>query len=211
MHDTLAQSFAGVSYHLQGLRKAVREEDNNPETLAEELDIAYEMVAGTHREASALISALHPNAQTQSDLLSLIENAALQMFEKHGPLINLHRRGVVRPLPPSLADVLFRVALEAVANVLRHSQATSIDLIMEYTPTSVELVIEDDGCGFTPEPAKFGFGLQSMKRRCDSVNAILRIESNPGDGTRIAVTSQARPLYSFRFWRLLRAWRLRSY
>jgi len=210
MHDTLAQSFAGVSYHLQGLRKAVREEENNLETLVEELDIAYEMVAGTHREASALISALHPIAQTQSDLLSLIESAALQMFEKHGPLINLHRRGVVRPLPPSLADVLFRVALEAVANVLRHSAATIIDLTMIYTPTSVELVIEDDGCGFVPEPADFGFGLQSMKRRCDSVKAMLTIESKPGDGTRIAVTSQTPPLYGFRFWRLLKAWTLRS-
>jgi signal transduction histidine kinase len=210
MHDTLAQSFAGVSYHLQGLRKAVHEENNNPETLAQELDIAYKMVAGTHREASALIAALHPNAQTQSDLLSLIEGAALQMFEKRGPLINLHRRGVVRFLPPSLADVLFRVGLEAVANVLRHSEAKSIDLTMVYTPTSVELVIEDNGCGFIPESAKFGFGLQSMKRRCDSVNAKLTIESNPGKGTRIAVTSETRSFSGFRFWRLLTAWMPRS-
>jgi signal transduction histidine kinase len=205
MHDTLAQSFAGVSYHLQGLRKMVRLEEHRPDTLAQELDVAYEMVSGTHREASALIAALHPNAQTHGDLLSLIEGAALQMFDKRGPLINLHRRGIVRSIPPALADVLFRVALEAVANVLRHSEATSIDLTMAYTTTSIRLVIKDNGHGFTPTSTRFGFGLQSMKHRCDSVRAKLTIESKPGDGTRITVISEARPPFS---WRLLRALKL---
>jgi signal transduction histidine kinase len=199
MHDTLAQSFAGVSYHLQGLRKFVREEKGYPAPLVEELDLAYEMVAGTHREASALIAALHPNSQAHGDLLTLIEGATLQMFDRRGPLINLHRCGETRSLPPALADVFFRVALEAVANVLRHSQATVINLTMLYTSSTVSLVIADNGRGFVPEPDHFGFGLRTMKRRCNSVDARLAIESQPGEGTRITVTleNQRRRLF---FW-----------
>jgi Histidine kinase/Domain of Unknown Function (DUF1080) len=211
MHDTLAQSFAGVSYHLQGLRKLVREEDHNPAILAQELDLAYQMVAGTHREASALISAFHPNSQRQGGLLGLIESAMLQMFEKRGPLISRHSQGTVRPLPPALSDVLFRVALEAVANVMHHSEATCIDLTMVYTPTYVRLIIEDNGRGFSPEPANFGFGLQSMKHRCDSVNAQLTIESEPGAGTKITVTSEARPPFSFGIGRFFAARKLRHF
>lgn len=199
MHDTLAQSFAGVSYHLQGLRKLVREEKDYPDPLVEELDLAYEMVAGTHREASALIAALHPNAQARGDLLTLIEDATLQMFDRRGPLINLHRHGETRSLPPALADVLFRVALEAVANVLRHSQATVIDLTLIYTSSTVSLVIEDNGRGFVPELGNLGFGLQAMKRRCNSVDARLTIDSKPGDGTRITVTSEDQRRHRF-FW-----------
>jgi signal transduction histidine kinase len=198
MHDTLAQSFAGVSYHLQGLRKLVREEKGYPGALIEELDLACEMVAGTHREASSLISALHPDAQTRGDLLSLIERAALQMFEKRGPLINLHRHGEPRALPPALADVMFRVALEAIANVLRHSQATVIELTMDSASSGVSLVIEDNGRGFDPDPGKFGFGLQTMKRRCETVEARLTIESKPGYGTKITVTSESQKRH--RFW-----------
>jgi signal transduction histidine kinase len=199
MHDTLAQSFAGVSYHLQGLRKLVREEKGYPGALIEELDLACEMVAGTHREASSLISALHPDAQAHDDLLSLIERAALQMFETRGPLINLHRRGEPRSLPPALADVMFRVALEAIANVLRHSQATVIELTTDWASSGVSLVIEDNGRGFDPDPDKFGFGLQAMNRRCTKVDARLTIESKPGYGTKITVTSESQKRR--RFWR----------
>jgi signal transduction histidine kinase len=197
MHDTLAQSFAGISYHLQGLRKLVREEKGYPTPLIEELDVACEMVAGTHREASALISALHPDAQADGDLLSLIEDATLQMFEKRGPLINLHRHGEPRLLAPALADALFRVALEAVANILRHSQATIIELTMDYDLSGVSLVIEDNGRGFVPNPDKFGFGLQAMKSRCNTVHARLTIESQPGSGTRITVRSESKKRIRF--------------
>ena len=189
IHDTLAQSFAGVSYHLQGLRKLVRNGAPTADSLMEELDVAYEMVAGTHREASVIIAALHPSAHKDGDLLMLIERAASNLLEKHGPEIRGHRRGNPRPLPPAVADVLFRVALEAVANIFRHSQATVVDLSMIFTSTEVTLIIEDNGVGFTVDPTKLGFGLQTMQKRCSSIRACLSIDSSPGKGTKLAVTA----------------------
>jgi signal transduction histidine kinase len=190
IHDTLAQSFAGVSYHLQGLRKLVREAKSSQEALAEELDTAYEMVAGTHREASAIIATLHPSAHKDGDLLKLIERAASSLFEKHGPQVRSHRHGEPRPLSPAIADALFRVALEAVANILRHSQATTVDLSMNFTSTEVMLTIEDNGVGFRPEPSALGFGLRSMQKRCSTVRARLHIASEPGKGTRLTITAR---------------------
>lgn len=189
IHDTLAQSFAGVSYHLQGLRKLVRNGEPTADSLLEELDVAYEVVAGTHREASVIIAALHPSAHKDGDLLTLIERATSNLLEKHGPEIRGHRRGNPRPLPPAVADVLFRVALEAVANILRHSQATVVDLSMIFTSTEVTLVIQDNGVGFIANPTNLGFGLQTMRERCSSIKANLVIDSSPGSGTRLAVTA----------------------
>jgi signal transduction histidine kinase len=190
IHDTLAQSFAGVSYHLQGLRKLVRNGKPTAASLMEELDVAYEMVAGTHREASVIIAALHPSAHKDGDLLMLIERATSNLLDMHGPTIRAHRRGNPRPLPPAVADVLFRVALEAVANILRHSQATAVDLSMIFTSTAVTLVIQDNGVGFTADPTNLGFGLQSMQERCSSIRACLTIDSSPGNGTRLAITAR---------------------
>jgi signal transduction histidine kinase len=190
MHDTLAQSFAGVSYHLQGLRKLVREGEPSTSSLVEELDIAYEMVAGTHREASAIIAALHSTAHNDGDLLTLIARAAASLLDKHGPEIRLNRRGEACALPPVVSDVLFRVALEAMANVLRHSQATTVDLSMIFTVTEVTLVIQDNGTGFTVNPAQLGFGLQTMQKRCSSIRARFAVDSKPGGGTRITVAAR---------------------
>ncbi|MES2393038.1 MAG: histidine kinase, partial [Acidobacteriota bacterium] len=192
MHDTLAQSFAGVSYHLQGLRQLVRDGETFEGSLLEELDVAYEIVAGTHREASAIIAALHPSAHKDGDLLTLIERAVSNLLETHGPKINVQRLGDARPLPPGIADVLFRVALEAVANVLRHSKATAVDLSMKFSSTDVTLTIHDNGVGFLPDPGSLGFGLQTMQKRCSSVRAQLAIDSAPGCGTSITVTAHHR-------------------
>lgn len=189
MHDTLAQSFAGVSYHLQGLRKLVRSGPASNTDLAGELDLAYEMVAGTHHEASAIIAALHPAARADGDLLVSIERAALRMLEKHGPVVRTHRRGEPRPLAPAVSDVFFRVALEAVANILRHSQAETVDLHMTFTPAQVTLSIEDDGVGFSAQPERAGFGLGTMRRRCATIHAQLAIDSEPGNGTKVSVTA----------------------
>ena len=61
MHDTLAQSFAGIGFHLQGMRNMVRSGTPNG-NLTEKLDLACDIVAQTHRDASAGIAALHPEA-----------------------------------------------------------------------------------------------------------------------------------------------------
>jgi signal transduction histidine kinase len=199
MHDTLAQSFAGVSYHLQGLRKLAREEHGDAEPLVHELDVAYQMVAGTHREASALIAALHPDANKQDDLLTLIEHATTQMLDRGGPLLRLHREGDPRSLKPASTDVLFRVGLEAVANILRHSQATAIDLSMMFTPSTITLVVADNGVGFTLNAAQLGFGLQTMYRRCASIGATLDVKTQSGAGTTVSATLRDRPARWFIF------------
>ncbi len=188
VHDTLAQSFAGISYRLQGLRKRARAGRLPPHVLAEELEEVYEVVAGTHREASAIVAALHPSAREEGDLLTLIERASANLLSKNGPAVRTQRNGEPYVLQPAVTDALFRVAMEALANVLRHSQATIVKLSMNFTPGLVTMMIEDNGVGFSPELAKSGFGLQTMEKRCTSIRASLAIVSEPGKGTRLSVS-----------------------
>ena len=76
---------------------------------------------------------------------------------------------------------------EALTNVAKHAGATSVSILLTRTPSSVRLVIEDDGEGFDPRTARDGgLGLPGMRERVALLDGRLRIESAPGKGTTLA-------------------------
>ena len=93
-----------------------------------------------------------------------------------------------RRLPPEAETAFYRVAQEALNNILKHAHATRVDVILEQRADDVMLVIEDDGIGFDPAEANLapqGLGLTGMRERAALVGATLEIESTPGQGTAI--------------------------
>lgn len=94
-------------------------------------------------------------------------------------------------LPPAAEIALFRIAQEALTNVARHAHATEVTLALESGRDSVVLTIADNGSGFDPEvpvvEPKASLGLVNMRERAESVGARLRVESAPGQGTRVIV------------------------
>jgi signal transduction histidine kinase len=84
---------------------------------------------------------------------------------------------------------LYRVAQEAVGNSLRHAGARRVQITLTTTPSSVRLVVEDDGRGFEPHQAPTGrFGLAGMNERIGLLGGVLHIRSAPGAGTQIEAT-----------------------
>jgi signal transduction histidine kinase len=196
MHDTLAQSFAGVGYVLQSVRKSVGDK-GMPETLLNDLDIACEMVTGAHREASASIAAMHPDAHLENDLLAMLEHATHAMVEGVSLPITLIREGDARRLSPRVNDVLFRVGMEAVSNVLRHANASHLIMALTFTRRQVTFRIEDDGVG-TTEKDKEGFGIKGMHHRCQSIGATLEVHARPGAGRTVRISVPDRPPHLLR-------------
>lgn len=189
MHDTLAQALAGVGFKLQGIRRSMRESRVVPAPILEEMNSTYDMVAGTHREASASIEALHPASQRDGDLLTLLERSVFSMLDNNSLPVITERLGVPRPLSPVVADTLFRVGREAIANVLRHSGATKISLTLEYRYRNLVLSVADNGRGFAAGQVKRGFGLRSIERRCEEIRAKVEICSSLQCGCTVKVTS----------------------
>jgi signal transduction histidine kinase len=94
----------------------------------------------------------------------------------------------IRALPPAHAQVVLRVAQEAMHNALRHSAAQRIELTLApLGRRGAVLTVADDGVGFDPcdDTALRGLGLQSMRQRADSVGVRVRVESSPGQGTTV--------------------------
>lgn len=188
MHDTLTQSFAGVGFHLQSMRKGLRELGLVPAPLMRKLDAACEMTAHTHREASARISTLHSTVQQDGDLLMLLRRSTLAMLSGDLLPITLERSGEPRHISMAVYDVLFRIGCEAAANVLHHSGATEMALSLHYGYREVTLTIADNGCGIHGNERK-GLGLQSMMSRGARVGAVVDIRSAPGQGTVVTVVA----------------------
>jgi len=203
MHDTLAQSFAGVGFHLQGVRSSVRSGMLTTPDVVDKLTLACELITRTHRDASAEIAALHPGIDDGSDLLTLLERCAYTMLEgKHIP-IRLIRQGTSRELSLAVRDALFHIGREAITNVLRHACAESITMRMRSEFRMMTLEIIDDGRGFDYEKHADDFGLRGMRSRSAEIGAKLEIISDIGYGTSIRVLApyraRRRPT-RMRFW-----------
>ena len=83
-------------------------------------------------------------------------------------------------------QTLFRVAQEALANVVRNSGAKSVEVDLFYDADRLVLHVSDDGYGFDPAKATGdGFGLRSMSERLAKLGGHVDVESAPGKGTRV--------------------------
>jgi signal transduction histidine kinase len=87
---------------------------------------------------------------------------------------------------------VYRVVQEALHNVAKHAQATSVSINMQRDNGSVKLLVEDDGVGFQPRFASssrgHSFGLAGIKERVGMLGGVVKVVSGKGKGTRLEVT-----------------------
>jgi chemotaxis family two-component system sensor kinase Cph1 len=94
-------------------------------------------------------------------------------------------------LPPRVETALYRIAQEALTNVVRHAQARNVGVLLEVRDTFVLLIIEDDGKGFDvswtmgSHVHQGNLGLYGMRERAALLGGTLTVESAPGEGTSV--------------------------
>jgi signal transduction histidine kinase len=181
MHDTLAQSFAGIGFQLQ----AIRDEIDDRSAIDRELDLASTLVRRSHEEARRNIAALRPELLESVGLLQALERSAKSMVAGGTITITTFSSGEAHGIPVRISDTLFRIGQEALANAVRHSDPTTLLISLVYRETALELIIEDNGRGFTVGADSDGFGIRGMKKRADGISADLSIQSTPGKGTAV--------------------------
>jgi signal transduction histidine kinase len=189
MHDSLSQSFAGIGFQLRAVRNLLVRNGSTVDshTLLEELNITSELVRHSHDEARRSISSLRPEVLEANGLLAALEQSARRTVARGAVTVEATCSGEPRPLPLRVLDALFGVGQEAIANAIHHGHPGSIHITMEYEISSVTLLLEDDGIGFSHQPEGGGYGIAGIRRRADAVHGILNIDSAPGRGTRISV------------------------
>jgi hypothetical protein len=96
---------------------------------------------------------------------------------------------------PALGGLsLLRLLREGSNNILKHAFSRSVSFRFGFTPQTCELVLEDDGCGFQPDPARSGRGLRHMRQRVEELGGTLRLNAGLCQPQQLSTTNPARAL-----------------
>lgn len=208
MHDTLAQSFAGLGFQLETLC----EEAELGSSMRTQLESTVDLVRFGHMEARRNIAALRPGNLEQMGLAKALEQAAQKIIQGGPIAVSVLVRGDPKQIPLRIGDALFRIGQEAIANAVRHGRPRTIQLRLVYGRDSVKLTVRDDGDGFSPQGEGSGFGIRGMKRRADGIAASFRLHSSPGHGTSVAVRAMLpQTILSSWWWQTMRKGMWRSW
>lgn len=186
IHDTLAQGLSGLVLQLQGVDRYVTDD---PGLAKDELREAIRLARHTLQEARRSVWEFRASALDQVSLEDAVR-AEAEVLAEAGIEADFGLEGEATALGAEAEHNLYRIAQEALANVRRHSSARRVRVTLRYLPEAVELVVEDDGVGFsTAREVEAGhFGLMGMRDRARLVGGTLNVESTPGLGTRIQAT-----------------------
>jgi signal transduction histidine kinase/ligand-binding sensor domain-containing protein len=193
LHDTLIQGFSGVTMQMQALAGRLTAQERK--ALEEIIRDAAYCLTETRRS----VGDLRARQTGESGLASEIERLGHHAAEAGGFKLKVHVDRVPPELPAGVEYNLVRIAQEALANAMNHSQGQSIKLILRYRRNALGLSIVDDGMGFEPgagaNPFPGHYGLIGMRERARDIGAEFTIESARGRGTavRVAVPLSGRP------------------
>lgn len=194
IHDTLAQGLAAVALHLESA-EALLDAGSGREKVERTVHQALELTRSNLEEARRSVLDLRAAPLEGRTLADALQDLAERTTAKEGVDVAFSAVGGSRPLPVRVETGLYRVAQEALRNVVQHAQASHVRLQLTTQPDELRLVIEDDGRGFDPdEVAGDRFGLVGLNERAKLLGGALRLETGPGEGTRLEVTLPAEAL-----------------
>jgi len=216
LHDTLLQSFQGLTLHFQRARNLL------PDRTAEAIETLDAALDGAEEAIVEGRDAIHDLRSPTTAAKSLAEEISLfgeELVSKGTNTIKpvefrIVVEGSARSMRPNLHTEVFRIAREALRNAFSHSQGQLIETEMAYTESLFRLRIRDDGKGIDPgervRAEKTGHsGLRGMRERAELVGGEFEVWSEPGAGTEIELRIPASIAYetviapsrSRQFWR----------
>ena len=192
IHDDIGQRVALLAIELDLVRKELA--GNSP--LQERMERAQMATDELGSDLHQLSHALHSSKLQYLGLSAALRELCKRIADKHSLAVQLECDENKLILGEDEALALFRVAQEALNNVVRHSQATRAKVSLLGGPNDVRLVVYDDGQGFDPSTRSGGIGLIGMRERLRAVGGDFQIVTAQDGGTEVhaTVTMQSRPL-----------------
>jgi PAS domain S-box-containing protein len=190
IHDGLAQDLASLRFKVRLWHDLL---DRDPAQMHAELDELRELLGEKIRGVRRSIFALRPVALDELGFYPALRRFVSDFGEQNQLHVDLHIPRHERRLPPALEPVLFRIVQEALNNVGKHAQASTVwvELALE-PPGSVTLSVQDDGVGFDPQDldqaVRYGhLGLKQMRERVEDLEGAFALQSQVGKGTQVRV------------------------
>jgi PAS domain S-box-containing protein len=187
LHDDVSQQLAGLSIALSSLRRRV-EELRGGEGLEADVRALHQRTSTLAQNVRHLSHDLHPTVLRHAGLVAALTSHCAELERAHGTVLSCRAEGDFGSLAPEVALCFYRIAQEALRNVIAHSGARRAEVSLLRTGSDAEITIVDDGAGFdvarSLELGK-GLGLVSIRERARLVGGTIFVASGANKGTRV--------------------------
>ena len=184
LHDSVSQALYGIAL---GARTARAQLDRDPAKAKDPIEYTLQLAEAGLAEMRALIFELRPESLKTDGLVAALTKQAAAVRARHHLDVRTELCEEMEHMPFEAKEALYRIAQEALHNIVKHARATHVDLKLVCEGGDVALLeICDDGVGFDSQGTFPGhLGLKSMRERVMRVGGGFSIKSEPGEGTRI--------------------------
>jgi two-component system nitrate/nitrite sensor histidine kinase NarX len=188
LHDAVTQTLFSASLIAEAMPRVWAQDPEQGRRGLEELRC---LTRGAAAEMRTLLVELRPAALTEKPLGELLRHLTEAVAGRTRVPVELRVEGD-SILRPDVQIALYRITQEALNNVAKHAAASAVTVELACRPDRTMLQIHDNGSGFqASDLAPDRFGLEIMRERAHGIGAVIKIESQPGKGTRIRVAWHA--------------------
>ncbi len=192
LHDDVNQRLAMLTVDVATLEGQL---PGGSEAVGRGLRSIQDRLAELSDDVRHLAYEYHPSILDDLGLAIALQRLVDEFALRSGITGSFKHDNVSTALPQPVASCLYRIAQESLGNIVKHAKASRVEVVLSQERDGISLSVRDDGKGFSSDNLNSrspGLGLISMKERVRLVNGSLRIESEPGCGTRLQVWVPAR-------------------
>jgi PAS domain S-box-containing protein len=190
LHDRVGQNLTALGINLNIVRSQLPAKA--AAKISARLDDSLSLVAETVERTRDVMGELRPPVLDDYGLLAALRWYGDRFAQRTNVATIVRGEELTPRLPPAVETALFRIVQEALTNVSKHARAKKVTLTLEPVDGGARLTIADDGIGLDPARcaapgAARGWGMLTMRERAQAMGGELRVESAPGEGTRLVV------------------------
>jgi len=197
LHDDVASTLGSIALYAESLNRGLRDTSEPTRELMQRIAA---LLIEAQDAVGDIVWSVTPRHDTLQDLLWRMKDHASDLCSANGIAfsIDMPRHMGVIPLPERLRKSVYLIFKEALNNIIKHAQATSVSMRVEIVNSMFEMMIQDDGVGFISDEATrtsgtedhpiLGHGLRNMATRAEEMGGSLSIISTPGNGTTLRLS-----------------------
>jgi signal transduction histidine kinase len=185
LHDGVIQSLFSIGMGLESARALIF---SDPTRVDERLDAAVESLDGAIRQLRNSIFRLRPSEAASLGLAGGLAELAREYEVNALVRPDLHvQPGIEDRIADGVVADVLQIVREALSNVARHAKATQVFVAAFVEDDMLDVVVRDDGSGFTVGPARVGRGIDNARERAAGLGGRVSLDSTPGEGTVLRV------------------------
>lgn len=179
LHDGIGQQISALNINFRLLMKNI---GNIPESALPDVESIHKMITDTGSDVRNISHQMMPRALTEFGLVDALEDMIEKSFKGIGVACKFEQFDMEKRLPDTVEIGLYRITQELINNILKHSGASHVDIILRRTETHCILSVQDDGKGIAVKDTD-GIGMRNMNSRINALKGEFNIESEKHKGT----------------------------